>query len=299
MNLQQFVTSEFGTKLWMGVGRLPLPVSRALARAATGAVWRRRSSSVYRILYENQAVVHGPSASAQDLDRAVGAVLRHVGMTAVDLMYLADKGDEAIRSAVEFGPQAWEDYNVARATGRGILFCGCHLSNFNLAFLAFALLGIPVQILTSAGPVGGAQVVQEFRKRGPIEQSAIDSAALRATINHLRQGGVAGTGVDWPLAGTSKERLPFFGRPAILPTGHIRLAMSSGAVLMPVAIRWTAERGYYGQTAPHMELELTGDRDADVRHNALRVLAVLERWIAEVPDQWLMYHRMWPENEDS
>jgi KDO2-lipid IV(A) lauroyltransferase len=297
LNLQQFVTSEFGTKLWMSVGRLPLPVSRALARVATGLVWQRRGSSLYRTLYDNQAVVLGPSASAQDLDRAVGGVLRHGGMTAMDLMYLENKGDDAIRSAVQFGPQAWEDYNVARATGRGILFCGAHISNFNLGFLAFALLGIPVQVLTLAGPVGGAQVMQDFRKRGPVEQSAIGGAALRAAINLLRPGGVAATAVDWPSAGSPKERLLFFGRPAILPTGHIRLAMSSGAVMMPVAVRWSAERGYYGQTAPHMELELTGDRDADVRHNALRVLAVIEKWIAEAPDQWLMYHRMWPEEE--
>jgi lauroyl/myristoyl acyltransferase len=140
--------------------------------------------------------------------------------------------------------------------------------------------------------------MQDFRKRGPVEQSAIGGAALRAAINLLRQGGVAATAVDWPSAGSPKERLLFFGRPAILPTGHIRLAMSSGAVMMPVAVRWSAERGYYGQTAPHMELELTGDRDADVRHNALRVLAVIEKWIAEAPDQWLMYHRMWPEEAD-
>jgi phosphatidylinositol dimannoside acyltransferase len=295
LNFQQFVTSEFGTKLWVALGRLPLPVGRALARVATGILWRRRSSSLYRILYSNQAVVLGAAATPEEIRRAVGALLKHAGMTAFDLMYIASRGEEAIRRAVEFGPQAWDGYDAARATGRGVLICGCHLSNFNLGFLAFGLQGIPVRVLSMAGPVGGFQVMQDFRERGPIEQSAIDGASLRAAISHLREGGVVGTGVDWPVAGAAQERLPFFGRPATLPTGHIRLAMSSGAVLLPTAFRWSAERGYYGYTAPHLELELTGDRDADVRHNALRVLAVIEKWIAEAPDQWLMYHRMWPE----
>jgi lauroyl/myristoyl acyltransferase len=296
LNFQRFVTTEFGTKLWVGLGRLPLPAGRALARVITGILWRLRGGSLYRILYSNQAVVLGPAASPAEVHRAVGAVLRHAGMTAFDLMYIASRGDEAIRSAVQFGPDLWDHYDAARASGRGVLVCGCHLSNFNLGFLAFGLLGIPVQVLSMADPAGGFQVMQEFRLRGPIEQRPIDATSLRAAISHLREGGVVGTGVDWPLAGLAQERLPFFGRPAALPTGHIRLAMSSGAVLLPTAFRWSPERGgYYGQTAPHIALELTGDRDADVRHNALRVLAVIEKWIAEAPDQWLMYHRMWPE----
>lgn len=45
--------------------------------------------------------------------------------------------------------------------------------------------------------------------------------------------------------------------------------------------------------APHLELELTGDRSADVLHNARRVLAVFEGWITETPEQWLMYHPVW------
>jgi KDO2-lipid IV(A) lauroyltransferase len=297
LNIQQFVTTEFGTKLWMALGKLPLPAGRALARTATSILWRRRHTSLYRILYDNQAVVHGPGASPEQIHQAVGAVLRHAGMTAIDLMYIASRGDEAIRAAVEFSPEVWRHRDAAMATGRGVLICGCHLSNFNLGFLAFSLLGIPVRVLSMAGPTGGHQVIQDFRARGVIEQSAIDGPSLRAAIKHLRAGGVAATGVDWPLAGLSEERLPFFGRPATLPTGHIRLAMSSGAVLLPVCFRWSPERGYYGQTDPHLDLELTGDRATDVRHNALRLLSVIEKWIAESPDQWLMYHRMWPEDD--
>ena len=60
MNLQQFVTTEFGTKLWMSLGRsLPPSAGHTLARIVTGIVSRRRHSSIYRILYDNQAVVRG------------------------------------------------------------------------------------------------------------------------------------------------------------------------------------------------------------------------------------------------
>ena len=92
----------------------------------------------------------------------------------------------------------------------------------------------------------------------------------------MRAGGYVATGVDWPLAAAPDERVPFFGRPAHLPTGHIRLAISGNALLLPMACRWDPERGYRALTGEPIELELTGDRAIDVQHNARRMLAVME-----------------------
>jgi lauroyl/myristoyl acyltransferase len=47
-----------------------------------------------------------------------------------------------------------------------------------------------------------------------------------------------------------------------------------------------------------MELERTGDRQQDLICNALRVLAVIQQWISETPEQWLMYYPVWPGDED-
>jgi lauroyl/myristoyl acyltransferase len=66
---------------------------------------------------------------------------------------------------------------------------------------------------------------------------------------------------------------------------------------MPVSVRWTRERGYHTVSTPPMALERTGDRLQDVIHNARRVLSIIEGWVAERPDQWLMYYPVWPEQE--
>lgn len=301
MNFQQFAASTFGTRLWMALGRwLPPRAGHAFAALVTGILSRRRHSSLYRILYANQAGVLGPETPPERLHRAVAAVLHHAGFTAYDLMHMVALGEEAIRGAVTFGPEVWRDIEAARAGGRGVMICGVHLSNFNLAFLALAMQAegprqgeVSVQVLSSAAPVGGFRLLRDLRARGVLEETPIDATALRAAVRRLRAGGLAVTGVDWPVGVPTEERVPFFGRPARLPTGHIRLAISAGAALLPVACRWDAARGYYVQTAPPLELELSGDRGADVLHNARRVLAICERWIAETPDQWLMYHPVW------
>ena len=91
--------------------------------------------------------------------------------------------------------------------------------------------------------------------------------------------------------------MPFFGRPAHLATGWVRMALSANAVILPMACRWSPARGYYAISQPPMMLEVTGDRETDVQHNVRRILAVMEKWIAETPEQWLMYHPVWPEPE--
>ncbi len=300
MNLQQFVTTEFGTKLWMSLGRsLPPSAGHALARIVTGIVSRRRSSSIYRILYDNQAVVRGPDTTPEILHQAVGQLLQHVGMTAYDLMHAVAQGEAAVRAAVTFEDDFWTYTNAAKAAGRGVMICGCHTSAFNLAFLGWSMYdNVPsVQVLSPPGPAGGFKVMHELRAQPKVLDTPIDSQSLRSAIARLRAGGYVATGVDWPLAAAPDERVPFFGRLAHLPTGHIRLAISGNALLLPMACRWDPERGYRALTGEPIELELTGDRAVDVQHNARRMLAVMERWIAAAPEQWLMYHRVWPEDE--
>ncbi|HST04786.1 MAG TPA: hypothetical protein VLQ48_08620, partial [Chloroflexia bacterium] len=44
---------------------------------------------------------------------------------------------------------------------------------------------------------------------------------------------------------------------------------------------------------PPVELEHTGDRDEDVRVNMQRIAEILERYIIEAPDQWVVLQKIW------
>jgi lauroyl/myristoyl acyltransferase len=294
MNFQQFATSGFGTRLWIKLGEhLPPQAGYALARTISSGLSRKVNTSLYGSIYGNQAVVLGPAASPGRVHQAVRGVLGHAGHAAYDLMHMVALGERAIRANIEFGPDVWADIEAARAGGRGVVLCGAHISNFNLAFLGFALHNIPLQLLTLAGPTGGSKLIVELRSRGLIEDTPIDASALRRAIRRLRDGGMVLTGADWPMVPWEKQEVCFFGRLTRLPTGHLRLAIDANARLLPVACRWDAHRGYYVQTAPPLEIESVGDRAADLRHNARRVLTVFEGWIRERPEQWLMYYPVW------
>jgi len=228
------------------------------------------------------------------VDAAVAAVLRHAGIVNYDLVRAISRDEQAILAGMDLGADFWPNLEAARATGQGVLICAAHLSNFNLGFLAFAIQGgFPIQALSAAEEAGGFKVVRELRSRGLIEDTPIDPGSLRKAIVRLRQGGVALTGADWPVP-DAQDGISFFGAPSFLSSGNVRLALSANAVLVPLACRWTPERGYYAMTGPHLQLERTGNREDDIRHNTHRILSVLEGWIRESPDQWLMYHPVWP-----
>lgn len=293
MNFQRFATSRFGTRLWMGLGRWLSPrAGNAVAHVVSGHLGRRKHTELFQAVRSNQAVVRGLAASDGELDRAARAVLRHGGKTSYDLVRMVALGDDALRSAVTFGPEAMSHLEAARADGRGVMVCGPHLSAFNLMFLAFALCETPIQILLAQAG-GGYELVEKLLNRREIEATQVGPATLHSALRRLRAGGIVVTGIDWPEAPGDTEMMPFFGVPARLPTGHIRMAMSTHARLLPVACRWDPGTGYRLLTAAPMELELSGDRVADVRHNAQRVLAVAEQWIRERSEQWLMYYRVW------
>jgi lauroyl/myristoyl acyltransferase len=296
MNFRDFATSEFGTRLWLWLGRtVPRGPASVVAHAMATGLSRNRHTAVYRAMAANQAIVRGGAISGSELDQAVRAVYHHAAMTSYDLVRLASKGDEVLREAVAFPPQSRIHIEAARADGRGVMLCGPHLSNFNLGFLAFSLQALPLQILLAAAP-GGYQLIQQLVTRYSVQATQVSPTALRDALRRLRASGMVLTGVDWPDAPGDTEWLPFFGQPALLPTGHIRMAMTTNARLMCVAFRWDPGTGYRVLTAPPMELELTGDRAVDVRHNARRVLAVIEGWIAERPEQWLMYYPVWKDS---
>jgi lauroyl/myristoyl acyltransferase len=297
MNFQQLVTTEFGTRAWLALGALPPRQGYALARWLTRQLYRRKRGFVYRVLYDNQRHVLGPGATQEQVDLAVAAVLKHAGIANYDMIRTVRQGEQAILKSIELGDELWPNFNAALSAGRGVVICAAHLSNFNLGFLSFASQGnTTIQTLSAAAPAGGFDVVRDLRNRGMIEDTSIDAASLKKAMTRLKSGGMVLTGADWPTP-DANDCLSFFGEPSLLPNGYVRLALTTGALLLPLAARWTPERGYYVMTCPALEVVRTGDREKDIRVNAQRVLAIIEQWIRETPEQWLMYHPVWPEGQ--
>ena len=92
------------------------------------------------------------------------------------------------------------------------------------------------------------------------------------------------------------EPISFFGRPARVPSGHVRLALKTDAtVAVAYCVLSSETKKYTAHLEPPMDMIRTGDRDEEVLLNMQRILEELERIIRRWPEQWQMFVPVWPE----
>jgi KDO2-lipid IV(A) lauroyltransferase len=170
-----------------------------------------------------------------------------------------------------------------------------HLSNFDLGGHAILSLLPETQLFTLPDPHPGFQMINESRKREGVSITPLSSAALRQAIKLLRRGGVVALAGDRPVSDLD-EPVPFFGHPARVPSGHIRLAVKTGAVVaIAYCILSPETQRYTMHLEPAMELIRTGNQEEEVALNLRQILDALERIIRRWSEQWLMFVPVWPD----
>jgi KDO2-lipid IV(A) lauroyltransferase len=277
---------------------MPPTVGHTLADAVTGIMARQHDSPLVRTVRDNLRVVLGPDTPDELLDRTVQRVFQHNGRVLFDLYRALGRGPEALAAAVEVSPKVAESFAELQRQGRGLMVVGGHLSNFDLALLSLGVMGYRAVALAYASPTAGYDVQNEIRKATGQEFLPIDVSVLRKAMTILRSGGILMTGVDRPVP-SGGEWLSFFGQPAYLPVGHVRLALQTGVPVIVMSCEYRQrEDVYYVHLARMLEMERVGSRDEDVIHNAQRVLQVIEGLIRAHPDQWMMFYPVWSGRSD-
>jgi KDO2-lipid IV(A) lauroyltransferase len=297
MNLQNFFNSAEALRVGLWLGRhVPLRVGHALADGLTAALARRRDAALYRTLFANLQVALGPEAATDVVHHTAGRVLRNTGRTYFSFYRAFAKGPQAVIDAVDIQPQVFAYLDEIQHQGRGALIVGSHLSGFDMGAFAFAFRGYHIAALAFANPTSGYDMQNEMRQAAGIEWLPIDVSVLRKAITALRGGALIVTGVDRPDPFGGGELMPFFGRPARLPVGHVRLALQTHSPIAIVVPEYVPQQDRIRVSiAALMEMEEVGSRQENVMHNARRVLTIIERAILAHPDQWQMFYPVWEE----
>ena len=300
MDLRHIFNSAEALRFGHWLGRtMPVGLGFRLADVFTRALARRRDSALMRTLQDNFRVALGPDASEERVYQTARAALRHAGMAYFNLYHALGVGPEAFLSEVRSTPLT--DYYIDRMLheGRGVVVVTVHMSNFDLAGLAFAYRGLHLNVLAYADPTSGYDMQNKIRLKGGINLMPIDVSALRKSLEALRAGQLVVTGIDRPDPYGAGEMLPFFGRPARMPVGHVRLALQTGAPVVVAHCEYRpTDHSYTVHVSRWLEMEHVGSRQENILHNAGRVLAVGEELIRAKPEQWLMFYKVWEEGEN-
>jgi len=294
MDIDRFSKSRFGVGLGLTVAKVMPPVwGYSLAAWAADQIANRKGSSMLQAVRLNQWVIRGRRSSPEELDMAPRAVFRHGGRCLVDLYHNISDPD---RIREFFGDTAEIRRLVERSRNRqkGAFLVTVHLSNFDLALLSLGQRGLDAQVLSYPEPTGGYQVQNQLREQANLSVTPIDAQTLRQAIRRMKEGGLVITGIDRPVD-QQDMKLSFFGLPAALPTGHVRMALAADVPVIVAIASMKPDGEYQLFISDPIPMRRTSDPKEEVRLNAEAILKVIEEPIRQNPEQWLMYYPVWPD----
>ena len=88
-------------------------------------------------------------------------------------------------------------------------------------------------------------------------------------------------------------KVKFFGEETSLPFGVVSLALRTRATIVPMfSVRKSGNRFVIYTEAP-LRLVNTGSRNQTVRANLEKLIAIMEIYIRQYPEQWVVLEPIW------
>jgi len=278
---------------WVGLkllGLLPRPAARFVGAAFAAAAYAVRTPLRRAALFNLRLAF--PDWDEAQRRTVLRSMIRQVGWMAGEFSQFPKYTRENIGRIVIL--DGFENFDAARRRGKGVLFLTGHMSAWELAPFAQALYGYPLHFL--ARPVANRRVdalINAYRCRSgnqPIEKNR----AARAVLKVLAEGGTVGILSDHNAILEESVFVDFFGIPASTTSGLARIALRTGAAVVPGFLSWDETgRKYRLRFEPAVTIARTGDEEADVIENTARFTHAIEDYIRAHPGQWLWVHKRW------
>jgi KDO2-lipid IV(A) lauroyltransferase len=194
-----------------------------------------------------------------------------------------------------------ENYEQAKARGKGVLFLTAHFGGWELSAFAHSLHGHWLNIVMR--PVDNPyldRLIQSYRTMHGNKTVNKDDF-VRGLLGAMKAGETVGILMDTNMTPPQGVFVNFFGIPACTASGLARIALRTDAAVVPTFTIWDEAIGKYRlRFDPAVELGRTGDLEADIVANTQRFTSVIEDYVRKYPEQWLWVHRRWktrPEGE--
>lgn len=211
----------------------------------------------------------------------------------VDFMRHPEVDPDELQAKLDF--DGWHEIDAALAEGHGIILVLMHFGNWDLGGAALTARGYTLNVIaeTQAHDRFNDAIVAARITRGmklvPMERAA--TGIVRA----MRRNEMLAILIDRPLSegGVAVE---FFGARTRVPEGPARIALRTGARVLPVSLLRLSERADRIRALIDFDLRpaRTGDIECDVQALTQQIMSAHERVIRQYPDQWYMFRRMWP-----
>jgi KDO2-lipid IV(A) lauroyltransferase len=250
-----------------------------------------RPFGIRRRIVERQIAAAFPELTEAEVQRHALGAYRHLGRTTVETALLPSLSP-ADRVALVADTRDWAIIEAAFDAGKGAIFVLGHLGNWELLGAYTAARGRPIDVIVrrQANPLFDEFLNDTRRSLGM--QVIYDADAVRQVPRSLKAGRGVAFVSDQGVLGLASTFVPFFGRPAKTPRGAAVFAVRYRCPIVFVAGVREGD-GRFRLVARELEIDDTGDREADVDRLVASFTRMLEEWIRQYPDQYFWHHRRW------
>ena len=234
-----------------------------------------------------------PDAPAPVRRALAAAMFKQLGRNAYEFLRLQGASRDVVKARVS-RVEGMENFLAAHRRGKGVIVITGHIGCWELLPAYFVAIGYAVTV------VGRRMAAARLNERLVRARNGLGVRSLdrdenpRPMFDVLTRGEILGVLIDQHtrVAGTW---VPFFGRPAHTPTAVAKLAIATGAAIVPMGI--FLERGgkHVVRVSPEVVAGKTGSRESDVREVTEACSLAVEQLIRLDPAQWVWFHRRWRE----
>ena len=219
-------------------------------------------------------------------------MVRNLGWMAAEFVRFPRLSRENIEKVVIL--EGHENFLEGQRRGKGVLYLTGHIGAWELSSFAHALYGYPLHYM--ARPLDNKRLdalVNQYRCSSG-NKPIYKNESARVMLKILRDSGTIGILADQNTMPSEGVFVDFFGTTACTTTGLARVALHTGAAVVPGYAYWDETiQKYRLRFEPPVELIRTGDTEHDVFENTQRFAKVIEGIIRKHPAQWVWVHKRW------
>jgi KDO2-lipid IV(A) lauroyltransferase len=279
------------------VGVLPRSLARSVGAGLGQAAW----TVLPRLRQVGMQNLQLALPERTDAERAaiLRGVFRSLGWQLGEFCKMSGYTAEQASTFIRY--DGLEHYLAAREKGKGVLVLTGHLGAWELSSFYHSLMGYPMSLVIRRldNPL-----VDDFVNRirclhGNRVIHKDDFA--RGLLTSMNRGETVGILMDTNMTPPQGVFVPYFGVEACTASGLARVALHSGAAVLPGFLVWEAsEKKYVLRFGEALEVVRTGQMASDIIANTALFTATIEAYVRRYPEQWLWVHRRWktrPEGE--
>jgi Kdo2-lipid IVA lauroyltransferase/acyltransferase len=272
------------------LGHLPRSVARFFAAGLVVLVYRLHGR-LRQVGRRNLELAY-PEMPADKREKILRGVYRSLGWQLVEFCrmprYTAENTREWMRT------EGLENYLAAKARGKGVFIVTGHLGAWELSSFYHSLMGYPMSMVIRRldnQPLD--RFVNAIRCLHGNRVLHKDDFA-RGLLTAMRAGETVGILMDTNMTPPQGVFVNFFGTPACTASGLARVALKTGAAVLPGFMVWEAsERKYVLHLGEEIVFARSDDAEADILAATEACTQAIEMWVRRYPEQWLWIHRRW------